>query len=170
MQELTPPLLCLLVEDSPLVGLDLADALDGRGYYVAGPFPCGREAAKWLTRFTPDVAIVDLTLRDGRCLDVIRILKARAIPFLFYSGWPVDQRPFDVPSDVPWLMKPISTDSIDRALRELLSEAAPKADRYHVRVQQTNHVDPTQKQPSVEVARNVENSIFRPTTCGHKHG
>jgi DNA-binding NarL/FixJ family response regulator len=58
MQEMLQPVFCLLIEDSPLVGLDLADALGASGYYVAGPFPCGREASDWLTRFTPDVAVV----------------------------------------------------------------------------------------------------------------
>ena len=35
MQKLLRPMFCLLIEDNPLVGLDLADALDAGGYYVA---------------------------------------------------------------------------------------------------------------------------------------
>ncbi len=82
MGELLRPVFCLLVEDNPLVGLDLAGALDASGYYVAGPFPCGKEASEWLERFTPDVAIVDLILRDGRCNAVIHELQARAMALL----------------------------------------------------------------------------------------
>lgn len=132
MQDLRRPVFCLLVEDSPLVGLDLAEALDASGYYVAGPFPCGGEASDWLARFTPDVAIVDLTLRDGQCLGVVRELRARAIPFIVYSGSPARQRPFDLPADVPWLEKPSSHEMIVRTLRELLPAEAVAAGRSRV--------------------------------------
>jgi DNA-binding response OmpR family regulator len=135
MQEQLRPVFCLLVEDGPLVGLDLADALDASGYYVAGPFPCGREASEWLARFTPDVAVVDLTLRDGRCHDVIRVLQARAIPFIIYSGCPVRHRPFDVPANVPWLEKPARTEVIVESLQKLLAVTVPEADPAPLRVQ-----------------------------------
>ena len=154
MHEPLRPVFCLLVEDSPLVGLDLADALDASGYYVAGPFPCGREASDWLARFTPDVAVVDLTLRDGRCHDVIRELQARAIPFIIYSGCPVRHRPIDVPSDVPWLEKPASTEMIVGSLLELLAVTAPETDRSSVGEQQLDHVN-LEQQPSAEVAQEV---------------
>ena len=154
MQELPQPVLCLLVEDSPLVGLDIADALEASGYYVAGPFPCGREASEWLERFTPDVAIVDLTLRDGRCHDVIRELQARAIPFIIYSGHPIRHPPFAIPSDVPWLEKPASAEMIAGALHELLAAAAPDSSRSPVRDQRTVCDKPNQK-PGVAIVQEV---------------
>jgi DNA-binding response OmpR family regulator len=135
MQDPPQPVFCLLVEDNPLVGLDLADALDGRGYYVAGPFTLGREACDWLEQFTPDVAIVDLMLKDGRCTDVIRELRARAIPFLIHSGSSASQSPLRVEAAIPWLEKPVSLPVIEAALRKLLrppgrapSAIAPVAD------------------------------------------
>jgi DNA-binding NtrC family response regulator len=154
MPGLLRPVFCMLVEDSPLVGLDLADVLDASGYYVAGPFPCGREASEWLERFTPDVAIVDLTLRDGRCHDVIRELQARAVPFIIYSGCPVWHRPFEVPSDVPWLEKPASTEMITEALQELLAVAIPDSNRSPVWAQRTGCVDPKQ-QPGAAIVQEV---------------
>jgi hypothetical protein len=36
MQEPSRPVFCLIIEDNLLIGLDLADALDASGYYVAG--------------------------------------------------------------------------------------------------------------------------------------
>jgi CheY-like chemotaxis protein len=140
MRKLLQPVFCLLVEDNPLVGLDLADALDASGYYVAGPFPCGREASEWLARFTPDVAVVDLTLRDGRCLEVVRELQARAIPFIIYSGCPLQQRPSDVPTDVPWLEKPAAYEMIARTLG-LLSARNGDATLAPIKPQQTDHAD-----------------------------
>lgn len=154
MGELLRPVFCLLVEDNPLVGLDLADALDAGGYYVAGPFPCGRDASEWLERFTPDVAIVDLTLRDGRCHDVIRELQARAIPFIIYSGHPTRHPPFAVPSDVPWLEKPASAEIIAGTLQELLAAAASDSSRSPVGDQRTGCDKPNQK-PGAAIVQEV---------------
>jgi DNA-binding response OmpR family regulator len=128
MQDFLQPVFCLLVEDNPLVGLDLADELDASGYYVAGPFPCDRDASEWLMQFTPEVAIVDLILRDGLCLEILRELQARAIPFLIYSGSSARQRPSTVPADVPWLEKPASYEGIATTLQALLSEGTSESD------------------------------------------
>jgi DNA-binding NtrC family response regulator len=164
MQKLLRPVFCLLVEDNPLVGLDLADALDAGGYYVAGPFPCGREASEWLERFTPDVAIVDLTLRDGRCHDVIRELQVRAVPFIIYSGCPVRHRPFDVPPDVPWLEKPASAEMITGALQELLAVAMPDSKQSPVRDQRTGCENPNQKSGAA-IVQEVADEAYRIKDC-----
>lgn len=142
MQALRKPVLCLLVEDNPLVGLDLADALDVRGYFVAGPFPRGRDAFEWLAQFTPDVAIVDLTLRDGMCHEVIRMLQMRAVPFIVYSGTPVRCSPLDLPADVPWLEKPASCEEIVRTLQERLSRSIRDVNQPPSSEQQTGDVAP----------------------------
>src|SRR5688500_14554999 len=56
---------CLVVEDDPQVGLDLADALEEAGFFVAGPLTSGQSALDWLARFSPDVAVVAPVLKDG---------------------------------------------------------------------------------------------------------
>jgi DNA-binding NarL/FixJ family response regulator len=155
MRELLRPVFCLLIEASPVVGLDLADALDARGYYVAGPFPCGRQAFKWLARFTPDVAIVDLILQDGPCLELIRQLQAEAIPFIIYSGLSVRNSPFELASNVPWLEKPASDEVIATALQGLLSVGGSDITRPAIRIQQTDHLHPKQKLNNLGMAQEV---------------
>jgi DNA-binding response OmpR family regulator len=120
MQEPLRPIFCLIIEDNPLVGLDLAEAQDASGYYVAGPFPVGKDASEWLARFTPDVAVVDLTLKDGSCVEVIRGLQAQAVPVIIYSACSPSQNPFDALAGVPWLVKPAPMEAIETALRMLL--------------------------------------------------
>src|SRR5215208_4640911 len=93
MQNPLRPVFCLVVEENPVVGLDLADALDASGSYVAGPFTLGRVASAWLAQFTPDVAVVDTALSDGQGIGIIRELQARAIPFIVYAAEPSDGRP-----------------------------------------------------------------------------
>ena len=65
MSERARPAFCLIIEDDPVVGLGLADALDPGKWYIAGPFKYGRDVLCWLSRFTPDLAVVDLSLADG---------------------------------------------------------------------------------------------------------
>ena len=154
MGELLRPVFCLLVEYNPLVGLDLAETLDASGCYVAGPFPSGRGASEWLELFTPDVAIVDLTLQDGQCHHVISELQARAIPFVMYSGCPVRDRPSDVPSDVPWLEKPASTEMIAGILQELLTVAVPDGSRSPARNHRTGCDNPNHE-PGAAIVQEV---------------
>ncbi len=80
MRQASRPVFCLIVEADPTGGLDLADAVDRIGWYVAGPFARGREALSWLGRFTPDVAVIGLDLADGSGAELVRELLARGVP------------------------------------------------------------------------------------------
>src|SRR5918998_586942 len=77
----------LVVEDEAVIGLALSELVEDEGCEVCGPFTRSDQAIAWLDGGgTPDVAIVDHILRDGPCIDLIRLLKARGIPFVIYSG------------------------------------------------------------------------------------
>ena len=80
MRAASRPVFCLIVEADPTSGLDLADAVDRIGWYVAGPFARGREALSWLGRFTPDVAVIGRDLADGSGAELVRELLARGVP------------------------------------------------------------------------------------------
>lgn len=80
MRQASRPVFCLIVEADPSSGLDLADAVDRIGWYVAGPFARGREALSWLGRFTPDVAVIGRDLADGSGAELVRELLARGVP------------------------------------------------------------------------------------------
>ena len=55
----------LLVEDSREVGEAMKDLLELLGAEVAGPAATTAEAERLLSEHAPDVALVDLHLRDG---------------------------------------------------------------------------------------------------------
>jgi DNA-binding response OmpR family regulator len=88
MREPPRPVLCLIVENDPGIALDLADTLGHENWYVAGPFTRGREALKWLSRFTPDIAVVNSILGDGRGRDILSELRERKVPFILPLGRP----------------------------------------------------------------------------------
>jgi DNA-binding response OmpR family regulator len=60
----------LVAEDIGVISLALEDTLADGGYTVAGPFASRATASAWLREHTPDVALLDLVLRDGPCLEV----------------------------------------------------------------------------------------------------
>lgn len=77
----------LLIEDDPLLGLDLGDTLAEAGYRVAGPLRTQAEAVAWvaearLAGSTPDLAVLDLPLRDGDGSQLAGTLRAQGVPFL----------------------------------------------------------------------------------------
>ncbi len=95
---------CLLVEDEALIGVDIEEQVSAAGYDVqwAGSL---QGALTYLEAGTPDVAIIDVVLRDGQGTDLVHELKQRGVPFVIHSGWASQP---DIPElrDVPWLTKP----------------------------------------------------------------
>ena len=67
--------LALLAEDEAIIALMAEDALAESGFTVAGDN-------------TPDVALLDVELRDGPCTEVARVLSERGVPLVFFSGGP----------------------------------------------------------------------------------
>jgi glutaredoxin len=78
-------------------------------------------AGKWLNAHSPDAAIIDVDTHDKSCTDLARKLTAREIPFIVISGHTAD-----VPGlhrlfrPVPWLGKPVTSASLQLALRSIL--------------------------------------------------
>jgi DNA-binding response OmpR family regulator len=78
-------------------------------------------ALGWLARNTGAIALLDVVLRDGVCLELARTLKQRGVPFAVYSGLPVSRdRPSEL-QDVPWLEKPVSREALAAILIRLAS-------------------------------------------------
>jgi DNA-binding NtrC family response regulator len=75
----------LIIEDEPLIALDLEHALSSAGAQVgiSGTVDSALEAAK-----APALtaAIVDLRLHGHSVRSVVERLSARDLPFIFYSG------------------------------------------------------------------------------------
>src|SRR4051812_8822618 len=76
----------LIVEDEAAVGHMLAEALSDEGHRVIGPIESRTEALTVVEQARPDVAILDIMLRDGSCGPVISELRDRGIPFMIFSG------------------------------------------------------------------------------------
>jgi DNA-binding response OmpR family regulator len=116
----------LIAEDYDLIGIMLDEELREAGFEVAGPFASCAAALAWLKSETPDAAILDIQLSDGRCVEVALTLKERRVPFLVLTGEPPHAPHEEAFSDAPRLEKPMSQQELLEVLRGLLR---PELDR-----------------------------------------
>jgi DNA-binding response OmpR family regulator len=113
-------LLILVLEDEALIALNVQDELQDAGYEVAGPFSTCSAALNWLQTTTPDMAILDTTLKDGPCQEVALELSRREVPFLIYSGYQEDQQLLSDFQHVTWIEKPVPPEALVQACQQLL--------------------------------------------------
>jgi DNA-binding response OmpR family regulator len=113
----------LILEDETLIAMKLEDDFEAAGYTVSGAFATCRSALDWLGSDTPDVAVLDTTVRDGTCKDLAVELNRRGIPFVVYSGHPEDRNVIEELNDAVWIEKPASTDILITAIETILNQA-----------------------------------------------
>ena len=109
----------LVIEDEPLIALDLELALSSAGAAVgvASTVASALEAAE-----APAVtaAIVDLRLHGQSVRDVVERLGARGLPFIFYTGQTETPTAASWPS-VPLLVKPTPAGEVVDMLARIVS-------------------------------------------------
>ncbi|WP_138934270.1 response regulator [Roseovarius arcticus] len=102
--------LILVVEDEPLVGLDVTMSLEQAGADVLGPFPTSAKALEAIgalaTGLSLNSAVLDVNLGDHTCEAVAKKLATLSIPFVFHTGnIPVDGQVI-MGIDAPIVSKP----------------------------------------------------------------
>ncbi len=110
---------CMIVEDQALIGMSLEAFLEDAGFPVAGPFLSCADALRWLEHNTPEVALLDVSLRDGTSLPIAHELKGRNTPFAVYSGLPFTRNLPDELQGVPWLEKPAPREELTATIASL---------------------------------------------------
>ncbi len=107
----------LLVEDEPLIAMDLEDALIEMGLIVLGPAGSVADALDLLQR-DPDIdgAFLDMNLRGERATAVADALGALNIPFVVTSGYGRGALP-EAHRERPFLVKPVKGADVEKAVR-----------------------------------------------------
>ena len=78
----------LVVEDDPLIALDLKATLEHAGVVVLGPAGRVRDAMLLAEKSLPVAAVLDVRLEVGTSLPLAKWLAERDIPFLFQTRDP----------------------------------------------------------------------------------
>jgi CheY-like chemotaxis protein len=110
----------LVLEDEPLMALDICEALKGAGasVFVAN---CLRDAIALAEHPNLSGAILDFGLNNGDAGPVCERLTRRRIPFLLYSGYE------NAAARGVTLRKPATQAALVETLARLLSSRAPAA-------------------------------------------
>jgi PAS domain S-box-containing protein len=112
----------LVVEDEPLVAMDLEAELGAMGMEVVGPASTVAAAEQLIERGTFDLALLDANLH-GHSTDAIAAALARAgIPFAFATGYGPEALP-EAFRQVPILAKPFDASRLAATLAVLLANA-----------------------------------------------
>lgn len=106
----------LIVEDEPLIAMMLEDILEALGHTVVACCDDVDTALGHVEAGGFEVAILDVSLRDGRKVwPVADRLAAAGTPFVIATGGHVDPPPVEHAA-APLLAKPYTIDSIQPAL------------------------------------------------------
>jgi DNA-binding response OmpR family regulator len=112
----------LIIEDEPLVALELATILGDVGMAVAGVAATADEAMAAIDGTPADVVLLDGNLQGALVDDVAEALVARGIPFLFVSGYGRDHLPTGLDA-VTVIDKPFDARTLAAALHQVLARA-----------------------------------------------
>ena len=110
----------LLLEDEPLIAMDVELNLRDAGFDVSIIGTCG-EAKDWLEVCRPDVAIVDIMLRDGPCHEIVAQLVEDGIPFIVHSGDQLNMHTGTPFAGGIWVNKPSLAEDLLTAVREAVA-------------------------------------------------
>jgi len=116
----------LVVEDEPLVALELTTILEEAGAAVLGPAATPEEVLDCLEQAEVDGALLDGNLRGRAVDDVAAMLAQRKVPFAFVSGYAKDNLPRAF-AEVPLLGKPFTGEQLLRTTAGLFA-ASPVAE------------------------------------------
>jgi CheY-like chemotaxis protein len=105
----------MIVEDGYYLAMDAKGALEAVGARVLGPYSDAEAALECLEREQPDCAVLDLNLGDGPTFQLAEAMRAREVPFVFFTGYDESAIPAEF-ADVARLEKPVRASQLLQAV------------------------------------------------------
>ncbi len=112
------PIRVLVVEDEPIIALNMQTILLDLGYRPVGPANTINEAMAVIEQRRFDAAILDVSLPDGESFGLANLLIERKIPFFFVTGRYLDALHGPL-AEVPVISKPFDIATIENSLAAL---------------------------------------------------
>lgn len=107
----------LLVEDDPLIALDVTDTILGFGVTTVRAARDVAAALQSIAEHAPDFVLLDVGLNHEKSFAVAEQLERRKIPFAFMTGYSGDTGAPASFARFPVLRKPHSADALLETLR-----------------------------------------------------
>jgi PAS domain S-box-containing protein len=118
------PARILVVEDEPLVALQLQSDLESEGHHVVGPVFNLEQGMALARKEEIDAAFVDVSLGEDTSAQIADELLARQIPFVFATGYTDVLMLPEHLRTVPRLAKPYAKDDVRRVVEGFLTRTA----------------------------------------------
>jgi CheY-like chemotaxis protein len=106
----------LIVEDEPLVAMNLEVTEIVTAIVVVEPSVA---ATMKVLHEALEFAFLDVNVTNGKTIEVAQILERKHMPFVFVSGSPQEELPFDLRS-APFIPKPFYPAQIKRVLQAIV--------------------------------------------------
>ncbi len=110
----------LLVEDEAIVALMVEDMLTSLGALVVGPAATLARGLSLARSEAIDAAVLDVNLRNMRVDEIADVLRARAIPFVFATGYGAEG--IREERTAPVIDKPYTREKLAQALLQALQQ------------------------------------------------
>jgi DNA-binding NtrC family response regulator len=112
----------LIVEDELLIALELQAVVEQLGGTVVGPAGSVEDALELLSEMTPDAALLDANLREGRVTPVAQACRDRSVPFALVTGYGRLELDEPLLQSAPRAHKPFDRHAIHKVLAIVLKE------------------------------------------------
>ena len=109
----------LIVEDEPLIAMDIANAFEGTGAHLTTTNTL-KHATILIEYDGLSAAVLDHALGDGDSSNICTRLDELGVPYLMYSGYKTLDGPC---KDAPHLSKPASHEQLLNAVEALIGNA-----------------------------------------------
>lgn len=112
----------LIIEDEPLIAMDIEQMVEGLGHRVVGIARTHKEAVALFQRSQPKMVLADIQLADGSSgIDAVNdILSTHAIPVIFITAFPERLLTGERPEPTFLVTKPFNPDMVKALISQAL--------------------------------------------------
>ncbi|MEZ5852328.1 MAG: PAS domain S-box protein [Hyphomicrobiaceae bacterium] len=112
----------MIVEDEPLIALELEEIVAGNGFVAVGPLASVNATLASIARKPPDIVLLDGSLQGEPVDAIVAELHRLRIPFAMVTGFTEKSLPSGLDREVtPIISKPVEPEQIAHVVRELAS-------------------------------------------------
>lgn len=116
----------LIIEDEPLISMDLEAVIEQMGHTVLGIARTHDEAIKIVQDSRPELILADIQLADGSSgLDTVHeLIDGAPLPVIFITAYPERFLMGEQPPKAWLLAKPFQPEDVESVVRKALASAA----------------------------------------------
>ena len=112
----------LIIEDEPLIAMDIEQLVESLGHQVSGVARTRREAVAMFNSTRPRMILADIQLADGSSgIDAVNeILTTRSVPVIFITAFPERLLTGERPEPTFLVTKPFNPDMVKALISQAL--------------------------------------------------